>query len=269
MAKRLIDSNLFQKDWFLELESKYQVLYIYIFTHCDVAGIFDPNLRTISKLLNKEFLEEEVLSVFADQLIKIHDKWVLTKFIKHQYGISISPKMIKPVTNALAKIGLEIEDLDTVSIEYQYSSDTAKRIRISKEIRIENKEGVIGGTNLEPIDERKSECSGPDFNDVKIFFLDNKRPVEEAIIFWSEYESKNWIIESDTGPPRSIKKTKQWQLKAEQWIQKARLKDMEKNDGKGKQTGTTFRKFAKGSTSIEDINAGLDKAFGKTQIGTG
>lgn len=147
MAKRFIDSNLFQKDWFLELESKYQILYIYIFTHCDVAGVFDPNLKTISKLFNQEYIEDEILNNLKDQLIKVQDKWLLHKFIKHQYGSVISPKMIKPIENALRKIGLKIKDIDTVSIGYQYSIDTPKEKEIDIEKEKEIEEGVIGETN--------------------------------------------------------------------------------------------------------------------------
>jgi len=44
---------------------------------------------------------------------------------------------------------------------------------------------------------------------------------------------------------------------------------IEKKNGKTKSDSTTFRKFAKGSTSIEDINAGLSKAFAKDTVGSG
>lgn len=148
MAKRFIDSNLFQKDWFLELESKYQILYVYMFTHCDVAGVFDPNLKTLSKLFNTEYNEQETLTNFKNQLVKVKDKWLLTGFLKHQYGLKISPKMIKPISNALERIGLSLENLDTVLIEYRYSIDTPKEKEIEKEKEkeIEYKEGGMGET---------------------------------------------------------------------------------------------------------------------------
>jgi len=130
MAKRFISSEIWDKDWFLDLPSKYKILWFYLCTKCDVAGVFDPNLKTVSKILGEKFCEAEVLKVFQGKVYKVKDKWVLRKFITFQYGDNISSKMISPITTALAKIGLTI---DTVSIEYPYSIDTPK----DKEIEIE------------------------------------------------------------------------------------------------------------------------------------
>ena len=132
MAKRFISSEIWDKDWFLDLPSKYKILWFYLCTKCDVAGVFDPNLKTVSKILGEKFCEAEVLKVFQGKVYKVKDKWVLRKFITFQYGDNISSKMISPITTALAKIGLTI---DTVSIEYPYSIDTP--IDIEKEIEIE------------------------------------------------------------------------------------------------------------------------------------
>lgn len=130
MAKRFIASELWDKDWFLELPSKYKVLWVYMITKCDVAGVFDPNLKTVSKLLNEKYTEQDVFSVFDNKLKKIMDKWLLVKFINFQYGDNLSPHMVKPINNALRKIGL---DLDTVSIQYKQSIHTPKDIDIDKD----------------------------------------------------------------------------------------------------------------------------------------
>lgn len=51
MPKRLIDSNLFNKDWFLELPVKMKTTWMYMILHCNHGGIFDPNLKVLSFLL--------------------------------------------------------------------------------------------------------------------------------------------------------------------------------------------------------------------------
>lgn len=120
-----------------------------------------------------------------------------------------------------------------------------------------------GNTSLPPLKERKSEWCGPDYDDVRNFFVnENKRPEAEAVAFWDDYEGKKWIVQSEHGPPREIKRTKQWQLKAETWIHKARLKEMEKKDGtKGKTTSSSFKRIARGEVTEEQIAEGLGKAF--------
>lgn len=113
-------------------------------TKCDVAGVFDPNLKTISKLLNEKYTEADVFTVFDGKIRKVFDKWLLIKFINFQYGDNLSPHMVKPINNALRKIGL---DLNTVSTQYRESIDTPKDKDIDKDI--DNK-GVVKGERFNP-----------------------------------------------------------------------------------------------------------------------
>lgn len=121
MAKRFLDSSLWDKDWFLDLSSKYKVLWVYMITKCDTAGIFDPNLKNISKMLNEKYNEEECLMAFNGKVIKVLDKWVLVKFIEFQYGSQISPTMIDPINKCLSKIG---HSIDSLSILYNRTMDS-------------------------------------------------------------------------------------------------------------------------------------------------
>ncbi len=129
MGKRFIGSELWDSDWFLDLPDKYKILWVYIITKCDCAGVWEPNLKTVSRLLNNKYDEAETLQFFSGQIVKIKNKWFLPKFIRYQSGKSPSEKMIKPINNALSRIGYSI---DTVAIQYRYSSDTP--IEIEREI---------------------------------------------------------------------------------------------------------------------------------------
>lgn len=104
------------------------------------------------------------------------------------------------------------------------------------EIEDENnslKEGIIRETTLEPLDERKSQFGGPTFGAVKEFFIQNNRSVDEAVIFWNEYEQKKWYVSNREGEPtRKLKTTRDWMLKAEQWIKKARISEIDKSKNK-------------------------------------
>ncbi|MEW6506372.1 MAG: hypothetical protein AB1432_01370 [Bacteroidota bacterium] len=95
------------------------------------------------------------------------------------------------------------------------------------------KEGIIREITLEPLDERKSQFGGPTFGAVKEFFIQNNRSVDEAVIFWNEYEQKKWYVSNREGEPtRKMKTTRDWMLKAEQWIKKARILEIDKSKNK-------------------------------------
>jgi len=115
------------------------------------------------------------------------------------------------------------------------------------EIEDENKslkEGIIRETKLEPLDERKSQYGGPTFGAVKEFFTQNNRLVDEAVIFWNEYEQKKWYVSNREGEPtRKLKTTRDWMLKAEQWIKKARINEIDKSKNK-----TDFQQKIENST---------------------
>ncbi len=113
-----------------------------------------------------------------------------------------------------------------------------KEIEDEKE-NIKNKE--IDTKPLAPLAERKSNHGGPDYKTVEEFFVNEKRPVEEAGIFWNEYEQKAWCVTSGNGPDRKMKTTRDWQLKAEQWIKKARLADIDKNKNSFTKSAPSFK----------------------------
>jgi hypothetical protein len=108
-------------------------------------------------------------------------------------------------------------------------------------------------TQLEPLEDRKSRHKGPAYVEVKHFFVElNNRPEAEAITFWNEYEQKEWWVHNKEGTPaRKMKTGRDWQLKAEQWIYKARTTEMEKKkNGRTKQnsSGASNEFLAKLST---------------------
>jgi hypothetical protein len=199
MAKRFIASELWDKDWFLELPSKYKVLWIYMITKCDVAGIFDPNLKTISKLLNEKYTEADIFSVFNGKIRKVQDKWLLNKFINFQYGDSLSPHMIKPINNALRKVNL---DLDTLLIQYREGIDTPKDIEKDKEI-------VIKTNTYQDI---KDNNSIPTLDEVIAYCKERGKGVDPHKWF-DFYTAKGWMIGKN--------KMKDWKAAVRTWEQKA------------------------------------------------
>lgn len=180
MAKRFIDSSMWDKDWFLDLPSKYKILWIYMITKCDTAGVFDPNLKTVSKMLNEKYTEDEIFKYFKGLIFKIQDKWILMKFIKTQYGSNISQDMIKPINKCLEKIGHSLDTVITLSLD---SAMTPIEIEIEKEIEI--KEDRI-------VKERNQRFTKPTLEQVKEYCQQTNSNIDSEI-FWHNYESTGWI----------------------------------------------------------------------------
>ena len=92
MAKRFLDTNVFDKEWFQELEPKFKLFWFYIISKCDHAGIWNVNMRMANFVINHDYTREGVLEAFKDKIVEIEDdKWFIVKFIKFQYGDDLNP----------------------------------------------------------------------------------------------------------------------------------------------------------------------------------
>ena len=91
MAKRFTDSDKWDKMWFMELPSKYKLLWQYMLDNCDHAGIWSPNLRLAEFQIGEDFTEAEI-SLHFMQTGRVHyvgevpQKWFIKAFVQFQYG---------------------------------------------------------------------------------------------------------------------------------------------------------------------------------------
>ena len=89
MAKRFMDTDLWQKDWFQELSCKYKSLYMFLVMNCDCAGVWDTNLRLATFIIGEQITDDDLLQFNKDKK-RIHKlengKYFLIDFIKFQYG---------------------------------------------------------------------------------------------------------------------------------------------------------------------------------------
>lgn len=85
MAKRFIDTGLFDDDWFMDLSKESKLLWIYFITKCDHAGIIKINeklckLQTDIKDLN------QVIKQLGNRLVTVSEHlYFIPKFIEFQY----------------------------------------------------------------------------------------------------------------------------------------------------------------------------------------
>lgn len=118
MAKRLTDTEIWNKDWYLDLSIKKKLLLKYIFDNCDCAGIYEISFRNLRNCFNEEIKKEDFEDI---KMIKFIDenKIFIEEFIKFQYGVDINglkPKnsVHKGVLRCLEKHKLLLNPFETV-----------------------------------------------------------------------------------------------------------------------------------------------------------
>ena len=88
MAKRFIDTKMWDKAWFRKLNPKNKMIWIYILTRCDHAGIWDADWDLASFMIGEEIIYKELPKEIKDKMkhIPFHDQFYIPSFIEFQYG---------------------------------------------------------------------------------------------------------------------------------------------------------------------------------------
>lgn len=123
MAKRFIDTDLFNDSWFMDLSQQAKLLWIYLITQCDHAGIIELN----KKLLNvqtgiKDF--DTVKEELGNRLVRVKEQYYfIPKFIKYQYP-DFPKSTVKTQASAI-KILKEFNLLDNSSLTVREELDNS------------------------------------------------------------------------------------------------------------------------------------------------
>ena len=110
MAKRFVDTELWQKEWFQDLSIEDKLLLKYIFENCDCAGVWNSNYRLASFILGVPVTQANIAKINGNkpqfEVLPSGDVFVID-FIKFQYGtLSENCKPHKPVIEKLKKYNL-------------------------------------------------------------------------------------------------------------------------------------------------------------------
>lgn len=85
MAKRFIDTGLFDDSWFMELSSDSKIFWIYCLTKCDHAGIIKLNRKLCQVQTDIKSLDT-VIKELGNRLLTLNkDLFFIPKFISYQY----------------------------------------------------------------------------------------------------------------------------------------------------------------------------------------
>lgn len=88
MAKRFHDTALWSKSWYQDLPPAYKIAYYYLISHCDNAGLIEPNQKMLNFVCGTKMTQERLVEHLGDHIMAIEgsDKWYIHKFNKFQYG---------------------------------------------------------------------------------------------------------------------------------------------------------------------------------------
>ena len=86
MAKRFIDTKIFDDSWFMELSLESKLLWIYLITKCNHAGIIEYNKKLWEFHTGLNSLET-VIKELTNRLVSVNDSkyYFIPKFITYQY----------------------------------------------------------------------------------------------------------------------------------------------------------------------------------------
>ena len=164
MPKRLADTEIWNKDWFLDLSLKQKLLVKFLFDNCDCAGVYQISYRNLRNCFGEEITREDFIGIKQVKFIA-DDKVFIEDFINFQY-LNADRPYLNP--NNKAHLGV-IRRLIKNNIDYSKyicPSEGASKplgrgtgigigIGIGKGIDSE-KEGVQGGEKTEALKETKA-----------------------------------------------------------------------------------------------------------------
>ena len=122
MSKRFVDTELWDKKWFMQLTTKEKCLVKYVRDKCDLAGIWDCNYHLASVYIGEQVTEKELLNIDSGkQFEKIaEEKIYCSGFIEFQYGPTLNDQspIHKKVMDILDKYGIKYNIKQSKSTKY-------------------------------------------------------------------------------------------------------------------------------------------------------
>lgn len=177
MTKRVTDTDIWKKDWFLELTDKQKLLVKFLFDNCDCAGVYEISQKILNTCFNEQITRADFEAIKQVRFIK-EDIIFLEDFIKYQYNVEISElnekyNLHKGILRRLNKYGI----FSTLPLGY-ISTQQKQEQKQYKE-----KEKYKDNTSNKQIDtyinnsENFSKKTDPYINPSKTFFIEEYEKV--------------------------------------------------------------------------------------------
>ena len=156
MAKRFIDTGLFDDDWFMNLSKDAKILWIYFLTKCDHAGMLKLNARLCEVQTGIKDLNG-IIKLLGNRIITVSERlYFIPKFLQYQYpGFPYSKaKAQLSAIEILTKYGLFEDGKLTVGelLRNSYSNNNNNGNGESEDESPENKDRLIIPPTFEMVD---------------------------------------------------------------------------------------------------------------------
>ena len=120
MAKRQVESKIFEEVWFMDLPIEYKALMLYFFITSSHAGIGNLNIKLINATLNYEYDKENILTFLGNHIREYkQDKYEIIGYMKFHYSDDNKSQVHKSALKERQKEGLlkteEEEEYDRYS----------------------------------------------------------------------------------------------------------------------------------------------------------
>ena len=88
MAKRFIDTKMWDKAWFRRLTPQTKLIWIYLLTRCDHAGIWDADWEAAEFFIGDKVNYRRLPKIITDKMQEIDggNQYYIPSFIEFQYG---------------------------------------------------------------------------------------------------------------------------------------------------------------------------------------
>ena len=119
MAKRFIDTKIWDKAWFRKLSTKNKLVWIYLLGKCDHAGIWDADWELAEFIIGEPISYEGLPDVIKQKMepIKGEEQFFIPSFIDFQYGeLKEHSKPHMSVLKRLNEKHLELKGFKRVTI---------------------------------------------------------------------------------------------------------------------------------------------------------
>jgi hypothetical protein len=157
MAKRFIDTAMFDDEWFAELSTNAKLFWVYYLTKCDHAGLMKYNKRLIEFQTGIKGIER-VLKEFENRLIMVDEFTIFCpKFIKFQYPGFPNSKVMQQIgavklleAKGINPNTLQINNLNSLPTVLKESTDSYGNGNDNG-----NVDGIKGGLGEKPKPDKK------------------------------------------------------------------------------------------------------------------
>lgn len=178
MAKRFIDTELFNDPWFMDLSKDGKIFWVYLITRCDHAGLLEFNEK-LCKFQAGITDIERVIKELGNRLVRVNEQYFfIPKFFKYQYP-NFPEKSFKAAESAFSRLnelGIDEQLLNTY-------------LRVGKELP--NSYGISIGNGIGNNGEKKDfyneeiqaheNCEKIEPYKTYVEFLKGKNPVKRKL----------------------------------------------------------------------------------------